>query len=301
MSAVRSGSGRGLGKVILFGEHAVVYGSPAIAIGLERGAEAEARSGSQSRVVLAGNRYDCAGGSEVGGAFRALLEALGASGIEAAARLEIPAGAGLGASAALGVALARAAIAASEPSSVHGSVAAAALAWENVFHGNASGLDTAVAEHAGCIWFTRASGVARLGVGAPLRVAVAIVEPGASTRRMVEGVAARRKANAQETEDCLRSIAEIVERGRESLAAGDLSGLGSLMNRNHALLGDLGVSTPGLDRACGVAIEAGAIGAKLTGAGGGGSVIALVEDEYMDAVQSAWVSRGFECLEARAG
>ncbi len=293
-------SGRASGKIILLGEHAVVYGSPAIAVALERGAEAEARPALQSRIVFAGGAHDRAGGSDVGRAFQALLDTVGAKEIEANARLQIPAGAGLGASAALGVALARAVIAAGAPGSARGSVAQAALAWENVFHGNASGLDTAVAEHAGCIWFTRASGVTRLHVGAPVRLAVAVAEPGASTRRMVEGVAARRQADAQGTDRCLRSIAELVERGRESLAAGDISGLGSLLNRNHALLRELGVSTPRLDEACRVALDAGALGAKLTGAGGGGSVIALAEDDRMGAVQSAWASRGFTCLEARA-
>jgi mevalonate kinase len=298
--------GRATGKVILLGEHAVVYGSPAIALGLERGAEAEARFAPRSRLILSGTPQsndaapDDGVESDAGRAFRALLDTLGVGSVEAEARLEIPAGAGLGASAALGVALARAVLGSTQNGDTT-SVARAALAWENVFHGNASGLDTAVAEHSGCIFFTRAAGVARLTVAAPLCVAVAVVEPGASTRRMVEGVAARRKADAQGVDRCMAAIAELVRQARESIEAGRISSLGLLMNDNHVLLRELGVSTAGLDGACRQALEAGALGAKLTGAGGGGSVIALVEEGRLAAVHAEWASRGYACLQARAG
>lgn len=286
--------------MILLGEHAVVYGSPAIAVALERGARAEARAAQRSCLTLAGKSHAEGNASDVARAFGALLAELGARDIEAEAHLEIPAGAGLGASASLGVALARAVIAAGARGSISGSVTRAALSWENVFHGNASGIDTAVAEHGGCIWFTRASGVARLEVGAPLHIAVAVVEPGASTRKMVEGVAARRGADPAGCERRMRSIAELADRGREALAAGHISELGPLMNENHALLRELGVSTPGLDLACRSALEAGALGAKLTGAGGGGSVIALVDDNSVQEVRSVWTARGFQYFEARA-
>lgn len=300
MAESGSGTGRASGKVILLGEHAVVYGSPAIAVALERGARAEARAAQRSCLTLGGETHSDGAAPEVARAFGALLAELGAQNIEAEAHLDIPAGAGLGASAALGVALCRAVLAAVAPGSTAGSVTRAALMWENVFHGNASGIDTAAAEHGGCIWFTRASGAARLRAGAPLRIAVAVVEPGASTRAMVEGVSARRKADPEGVDRRMRSIAELVERGREALAAGHISSLGPLMNDNHALLRELGVSTPGLDLACQSALAAGAIGAKLTGAGGGGAAIALVDDDSVDSVRSAWADHGFHCLEARA-
>ena len=71
------------------------------------------------------------------------------------------------------------------------------------------------------------------------------------------------------------------------------------MTQNHQLLVELGVSTPGLDQACGWAIQAGALGAKLTGAGGGGCVIALVDERTHSMVVEAWARRGMTCFEAR--
>lgn len=307
-AAEQIASARAVGKVILLGEHAVVYGSPAIAIGLTRGAEAEVRRGHEPRLALGENEYSCAG--EAGSAaeplparaFRALMKEIAAPPLLARATLEIPAGAGLGASAALGVALARAALALCEgtASLAESSVARAALAWENVFHGNASGIDTAAAQRGGCLWFTRAEGASPLGVGCALHVIVAVVEPGASTRRMVEGVAERRRLDRQGTDLAMDAVAVLVERARQAIAQGERAELGRLMTQNHELLARLGVSTPGLDAACQWARDAGALGAKLTGAGGGGCVIALVDDVTRSSVLGEWARRGFMCLEAAA-
>jgi mevalonate kinase len=307
-----SARARAGGKVILLGEHAVVYGSPAIALGLELGAAARVHYSPELSLTLGGERHVLAAATAdqteapVKRAFRALLGSMGASQIAAYASLEIPAGAGLGASAALGVALARAVEAfasthAAQLAAPPGSLARAALAWENVFHGDASGIDTAAAEHGGCLWFTRGAGPRPLGVGGELRVLVALVEPGASTRDMVSAVAERRRADRQRVDHLIDSIADLVTRARDSILAGEREQLGQLMQQNHQLLVELGVSTAGLDAACQVAMQAGALGAKLTGAGGGGCVIALVgSDDTRELVLRAWQARGFACLAAQA-
>lgn len=303
-------SGQAFGKVILLGEHAVVYGSPAIALALTRGAEAEVRRSERTSLWLGSSEYRIGPAAMADSeplplrAFRALLEELDAPELEARAALAIPAGAGLGASAALGVALARAVSGllgrATLEGRCAGSVARAALAWENVFHGNASGIDTAAAEHGGCLWFTRAAGAAPLAVGGSLRVAVASVEPGVSTRRMVEAVAERRRKDPSGTDRVMDSIQALVARAREVIAGRERAELGRMMTQNHELLVRLGVSTPGLNQACEWALRAGALGAKLTGAGGGGCVVALVDDATRAAVLDAWGERGLVCLEATA-
>lgn len=294
------------GKVILLGEHAVVYGSPAIVVGLKLGAEAHARPDAVASLDLGGQRHELRGGNELRAdnaaepelsrAFRALLGALEAPPARARAELAIPAGAGLGASAALGVAIARAVAGATR--STGAGITAAALAWENVFHGNASGVDTAAAEHGGCLWFQRGVGTTPLSAAAPLRLAIAQVEPGASTRVMVEAVAGRHRADPQGVELRMRAIAQLVERARGALAKGHLGELGELMNDNHELLRALGVSTPRLEQARTMALRAGAFGAKLTGAGGGGCVVALVDDVTRPRVQAAWAAEGLRQLEA---
>jgi mevalonate kinase len=304
-------SARAGGKVILLGEHAVVYGSPAIALGLAQGAQVRVCRATESSLTLAGERHVVGAESESGSpeplaarAYRALLAELGASGVSAEATLQIPAGAGLGASAALAVALARGVaslVALDGPSAgapALGALARAALSWENVFHGNASGIDTAAAEHGGCLWFTRRDGPQPLAVGAALHVLVALVEPGASTRRMVDGVAERRRAEPGRVDFMVDAIAELTRQARQAIAAGAAAELGQLMCRNQEILVELGVSTPGLDRACELALQNGALGAKLTGAGGGGCVIALVDAATQAPVSQAWAHQGFVCLQA---
>jgi mevalonate kinase len=308
VSSAESATATAGGKVILLGEHAVVYGSPAIALGLDSGATACVRRALRTGLSLGGQHYPIDGGElssvepAVVLAFRALLRALGAPCVMAEASLQIPAGAGLGASAALGVALARAVVelTGGSPDVPPGeAVARAAMVWENVFHGNASGIDTAAAEHGGCLWFTRSDGARPLAVGGALQVSVAMVEPGASTRRMVEAVAERRQADRRGVDLVIDSIADLARGARQAISVGNVTELGRLMTQNHDLLVELGVSTPGLDQACGWAIQAGALGAKLTGAGGGGCVIALVDERTRPVVVEAWTLRGLTCFEAR--
>jgi mevalonate kinase len=298
--------GSAAGKVILLGEHAVVYGSRAIVVGLDRGAEAEVRAASATELLLGATRHRLeqtpnAAESLPARAFRALLAALGAANVAAQVRLDIPAGAGLGASAAIGVALARAVTGLlGDRGLPQPAVAGAALAWENVFHGNASGVDTAAAEHAGCLSFRRGEPPQQLSPARPLELVVALVESGASTRRMVEGVAQRRSVEPAHMDALLDGIAALVARAQPCLERGDQHELGQLMTRNHELLAQLGVSTPKLDRAVRSALDSGALGAKLTGAGGGGCALALVEKGCRANVLETWRSSGFECWETRA-
>ena len=295
---------RALGKVILLGEHAVVYGSPAIALALSVGARASADRAALSSLSLGRQRQvigkSASEGEPAARAFAELLAVLGASNVAASAELDLPAGAGLGASAALGVALARAVAGLNgwDPSA-QTRIAEAALAWEQVFHGNASGIDTAVAEHGGCLWFTRRDGPSPLAPARPLSVIAAQVEPGQSTRRMVEGVALSRQRDPGRVDAWLTTIAQLTEQARSAILAGDLGQLGQLMRQNHEILVDLGVSTAGLNQAVQRALDAGALGAKLTGAGGGGCVLALVDAGGRDAVLEAW--RSYPCWAASTG
>jgi mevalonate kinase len=304
-SAVYRGSAAA--KVILLGEHAVVYGSRALVAGLDHGAEAELRAASVAELVLGAEQHRLESppspeDSLPARAFRALLEALSAPPVAAEARLSIPAGAGLGASAAVGVALARAvsrllaALGLPQPP-----IAGAALAWENVFHGNASGVDTAAAEHGGCLSFRRGEAPRPLLPGRPLELIVALVEPGASTRHMVAGVAERRARAPASVDAILDRIATLVPDAERQIELGNQVELGHLMVRNHELLVQLGVSTPRLDRAVHAALGSGALGAKLTGAGGGGCVVALVAPEQQARVLECWRREGLECWQKRAG
>ena len=286
---------RANGKVILLGEHAVVYGVPAIAAGIERGVEASARPADSSSLRI-GERYArAADESELGRAFAALLAALDAPRLAVQACLELPPGSGLGASAALGVAIARAVLSASgcEPDAAR--VQAAAAAWEGVYHGNPSGIDAAAAAHDGCLWFDRQSGPQPIVLRRDLVLAIGLADPPASTKLMVEGVARLRERRPEVVDKALEGIRALVANAKLCLEAGDLPGLGSLMNYNQMLLSGLFVSTEGIERCCALARDAGALGAKLTGAGGGGAVIALC-DGTAQAILAAWQGAGIDCF-----
>jgi mevalonate kinase len=214
------------------------------------------------------------------------------------ASLELPPGSGLGASAALGVAIARAVLAAQGLAADSARVLAAAAAWEGVYHGNPSGIDAAAAAHAGCLWFDKRSGPQPIALGRELVLAIALAGPPASTKLMVEGVARLRERRPEVVDKALEGIRALVQNAKLCLEAGDLPGLGSLMNYNQMLLSGLFVSTEGIERCCALAREAGALGAKLTGAGGGGAVIALCDGDS-EPILAAWRATGMECFGSR--
>jgi mevalonate kinase len=293
---------RACGKIILLGEHAVVYGVPALAAGIDRGAQATARRAEQASLRLGDRRASADDGSDVGRAFAALLAELAAPPVAVEVELTILPGCGLGASAAISVAIARAVIEVSEPSQVRfednpwfDRVLAAATAWERVFHGNPSGIDAAAAAAGGCIAYTRGQGISRVNLAVDLELAIAVAGPPASTREMVEGLARLKERRPEVVNKSLEGIHALVRNAQLCIEAGDLVGLGKLMDLNQILLSGLFLSTEGIERACNAARDAGALGAKLTGSGGGGCVIALT-DGNSERVLQAWRSAGFDCF-----
>jgi mevalonate kinase len=291
---------RASGKVILLGEHAVVYGMPALAVGLDRGVEVDVEPAEASSIVIDERRAEAGDGSDTAGALEALLAELRSGPVSVRARLEVPAGSGLGVSAALGVAVARAVLALPETpknDDPRARVLAAAAAWEGVFHGAPSGIDAAVAERGGCIQFSRTEGVEPVRLARALPLVVAVAGPPSSTKLMVSEVARLRERRPVVVEKAFDGIAALVKNARLCLEAGDLPGLGKLMDLNQMLLAGLMVSTEGIERACDVARRAGALGAKLTGAGGGGVVVALADLDPAPIV-AAFREADIECFSA---
>ena len=309
------------GKVILFGEHAVVYGVPALAVGIDRGAWAESNESADgcgaSTLHVRGwdlTVHDDAAGDDappMARAFRDVLVAtrqgqrdlgespVGIVAVEAGA--ELPPGGGLGCSAALGVAIARAL----DPAATPEAIAVRVSAWERVFHGNPSGIDAAVASLGGCVLFTRTGGapsIERVRVPAVMHLCIGNSGQGSSTKSMVEAVARLRERRPEVTQKTFDAIHTLVKNARLAIEDGDGRAIGQMLDLNQMLLSGLFVSTPEIEHMCATARSAGALGAKLTGAGGGGCVVALVVDAARGAeVIAAWKREGFEGFAATVG
>jgi mevalonate kinase len=114
---------------------------------------------------------------------------------------------------------------------------------------------------------------------------------------MVEAVARLRERRPELVDKTMSGIAALVQNAKLCVESGDVIGLGRLLDLNQMLLSGLFVSTEGIERACAVARQAGALGAKLTGSGGGGAVIALVGADPAP-VLSALTEAGFEAFES---
>ncbi len=263
--SARPGFGTGRGKVLLFGEHAVVYGHPAIALAVDRCTHVRLTRRPGPTTVTSPHADPRVRA--------AVCEVVPEEGLDVEVRTDLPVGRGMGSSAALAVALAEAHADLRGEHLGPEALYHAAMPVERAFHGNPSGVDVAVAAWGGCLWFQPGDPPVRQPLQ-PGDWSVVVLDSQATgdTRALVAGVAGRRPG----IDPALARIGQIARQARDVLDDGPA--LGELMAENHRLLREIGVSTPVLDDLVSLAVGAGAFGAKLSGAGGGGIVVALCAD-----------------------
>jgi mevalonate kinase len=296
------------GKVILLGEHAVVYGHPALAGALTDGVTVETLAGTGClRVPAWGLELDGAdptrSGLPLGRAYVALRGKLGlglSSPVDLVVRFGVPTGAGLGSSAAWAVAVARALAHAHGLALPPSVILEAAMASETVVHGKPSGLDHTVAAQGGFGLYTREKGFVPVAAAQPVPLVIGHTGRERDTKGRVARVAELVDERGEEVRARFSAIAELVRLGRVAVERGALGELGAAMVENQRHLAALEVSCPEIERMCALAGDAGAVGAKLTGGGGGGCVIALAPGGEA-AVQAAWARAGFQSFTTTVG
>lgn len=259
--------GRASGKVIVAGEHFVVHGAPALAVPLRsRQVEVRAdRAPGPWQVPAAVEPH-----------LRHMLAELGEdpSALSLSVHSDLPVGAGLGGSAAVAVALVRALAPALDDETVR----SRAHRLETLAHGSPSGVDGAVATYGAPVWLIRGHQPEILHAAPVPRLWVALSPERTATSVAIARVTAFSQANPSRFAAMIDEAVALVHACRDALVAAAWPALGRAMDANHALLAEVGVSTPGLDALVSAARQAGAMGAKLTGGGLGGAVIALADD-----------------------
>ena len=292
--------GTAAGKVILLGEHAVVYGRHALALPIASAVEASlAETRSSSRLAFADDGAAVPEAARVTEHVRELFEfvqrRLGLEGkhFDLRVRTRIPPAMGLGSSAAVAVAIIRAFDRVLALDLDDDAVNALAFECETLAHGSPSGVDNTLATYGRPMLFRKgAAGPPQtLELAEPPPLVIAASGTRGITREQVAGVAARRERAEERYEAIFEEMDAISVGGAKLLAAGDYAALGRLMNVCHGLLNAIEVSTPELERMGHIARSAGAAGAKLTGAGGGGSIVALCPGR-VEAVQQALQASG---------
>ena len=293
--------GRAAGKVILLGEHAVVYGRPALAAGLPLGLAAEVAS-SAGGPRLESDHPDLDADPRAAALVAEAAAILDLPGRDSVIRVrsELPPGVGLGSSAALAVAVLRALAAGGDRLLSRDEELRLGRHLEAIFHGHPSGIDPAAAALGpGCFRFVRGDPptIMPLRLARALPLVVAMSTRPRSTGAAVTALRTRWEADPTRHERLFDEVASIVEEGVHVAERGDLEALGRTFDQNQAVLEALGVSAPEVEALAERARRAGALGAKLTGGGAGGAVVAVATDP--DAVARRLAAGGVRTIVVR--
>lgn len=299
----------------MFGEHFVVHGVPGIASAVDSAADATVKKAKKG-INVADERTGAKGYAEKKKlqqleSIERMLKAMNLDPKKTAMDIwlggNLPGFSGLGASAASSVAIARAIVEEFNLILSDEKINDVAYEAEKAYAGNPSGIDNTAATFGGLIWFKKNLGsgsntIEQLSIREPVEIVIGNTGIVANTKAMVAGVGERKEQNPEEYGAIFRQAEELANKGREALEKFDLKQVGELMNENHRLLQEIEVSCKELDYLVDLARKQGAFGAKMTGGGGGGCMLALTPGkDLQEKVASAIENEGFEVLRTKIG
>jgi len=306
------GKGIGYGKTILFGEMFAVFGVPVIATALSMTAEAEVVKTTSGGWDIRDERREAKGYKEEKKAMQ--IESL--ERIFAHLRLhpqhlrivlggDLPAMSGIGATGASSVAIVRALAEEFDLRLTDDEINAGGYQGEIAYHGpTTSGIDNMVSTYGGIVWLTRGEPnvVRKMKWKEPVEVVIGDTGIIANTKSLLAAFGERRKRSPERYGRMLESARQIADEAMASIERFDLQNMGRLMDQNQSLLQEAEISCPELDRLVGACRRAGALGAKLTGSGGGGCMLALTPGKQLqEKVASAIESQGFPAYRTKVG
>ncbi len=291
-------------KTILFGEHAVVYGEPAIAIPLSntRTYTELHPNGNEFRVISRKIGLDrpFSGLKEDSGLKQLLYLLTAEFSLDALPKetltihSDIPIASGLGSGAAVSVAVIRTFAKRFGKDLPVERINQIAFEIEKIYHGTPSGIDNTVIAYEQAICFTKKEGFRPLQADLS-RLPLLVADSGIRSRTV--DVVSDVRAHYDRNELPIHEIGILVKNAEEALRTGNIFEIGRLMNENQQLLKDIDVSCPELDELIGLAIKNGAYGAKLTGAGRGGNIIILAKDsDHAKQLKNLYETREIHCI-----
>ncbi|MEM3397366.1 MAG: mevalonate kinase [Thermoplasmata archaeon] len=310
------GHGYGYGKVIIFGEHFVVHGLPSIvcAIGMKTTATVSIlKKKDFSGFEIEDLRPETPGykkekEAQMYKSISLMCDYCGIDLTKTPLKItfagDLVAASGIGASAAACTAFARAVNEEFKLGFNDEKINEVAYQGEKGYHGTPSGVDNTASTFGGCLAFLKGPPPKFERIKMPSRIEIVMGNTGltANTQKVVEEVKTFMKREPEKTKEIFVEAEGLISAGRKALETGDYRKVGDLMNRNHELLQQLGVSSKELDLLVNLARENGAWGAKLTGTGRGGYMVALTPGvECQEKVAKAIERAGFNVLKTTIG